>query len=96
MTMNSDYVSRMETQLKEWDDGVDALADESEQASPDARAAYHGRIMELRACRDAAQKSFREIRVANEAAGAQLQVAMQATWERMKETLDKVSAEFRK
>jgi len=69
MSINTEYVARMETQLKKWDADVDALAAEGEKAGAEARAAYHERIKDLRASRDAAQKTFQEIAAANESAG---------------------------
>jgi hypothetical protein len=96
MSINDEYVARMETQLRQWDDGVDALSNESEGASADARASYHGGIRELRACREVAQRTFQELRVASESVGAQLQVAMQSAWESMQAAFERVSSEFRK
>ena len=96
MTMKTEYVAKMEKQLKEWDAGMDALAAEGEKASADARAAYHQRIKELRASRDAANKTFQEIRVASESVGAQMQAGMQAAWETMQKALAKASSDLRK
>ena len=91
MSKNSDYVTTMEAQLKKWDADVDALATKGEKASGEARAAYYKQITELRASRDAAQKTFQEIRVATESVGAQMQASMEATWEAMQKALGKMS-----
>ena len=96
MSMNTEYVARMETQLKKWDADVDALAAQGEKASADARAAYHEQIKDLRASRDAAQKKFQEIRVASESAGEQMQAGMKAAWETMQKALEKASSDLRK
>jgi hypothetical protein len=96
MGTNAEYVARMETQLKKWDADVDALAAASEKASADARAAYHDQIKDLRVSRDAAQKTFQEIRTANESAGEQMQAGMKAAWETMQKALEKVSSDLRK
>jgi len=96
MSMNTEYVARMETQLKKWDADVDALAAEGEKASAAARSAYHERIKDLRASRAAAQKTFQEIRVASESAGAQMQAGMKTAWETMQKALEKVSLDLRK
>lgn len=96
MGMNAEYVAKMETQLKKWDADVDALAAEGEKASAAARAAYHEQIKNLRAGRDAAQKTFQEIRVASESAGAQMQAGMKTAWETMQKALEKVSTDLRK
>jgi len=96
MSINTEYVARMETQLKKWDADVDALAAEGEKAGAEARAAYHERIKDLRASRDAAQKTFQEIAAANESAGAQLQAVMKQAWETMQKNLEKVSLDLRK
>lgn len=91
MSKNSEYVARMETQLKKWDADVDALAAKGEKVSADGRSAYYARIKELRASRDAAQKTFQEIRAAGETARAQMQAGMEATWEAMQKALGKMS-----
>ena len=96
MTMNTEYVAMMETQLKKWDADVDALAAQSEKAGAEARAAYHEQIKDLRANRDAAQKTFLEISNANDSAGAQMQAAMKASWETMQKSLEKLSSDLRK
>jgi len=96
MSMNTEYVARMETQLKKWDADVDALAAESEKASAEARAAYQAGIKDLRTSRDAAQKTFQEMLVANESAGAQLQAGMKQAWDTMQKNLEKMSSDLRK
>ncbi len=96
MGMNAEYVARMETQLKKWDADVDALAAEGEKAGAKARAAYHQQIKKLRTSRDAAQKTFQEIRAASESAGEQMQAGMKAAWETMQKALEKVSSDLRK
>jgi uncharacterized protein YjbJ (UPF0337 family) len=96
MSMNTEYVAKMETQLKKWDADVDALAAEGEKANAAARAAYHEGIKNLRVSRDAAQKTFQEIRVASESAGAQMQAGMKTAWETMQKALEKVSSDLRK
>jgi uncharacterized coiled-coil DUF342 family protein len=96
MSMNSEYLARMETQLKKWDADVDALAAKGEKANAEARAAYHERIKDLRVSRDAAQRRFQEIRAATESAGAQMQTGMEVAWKTMQKTLEKLSADLRK
>ena len=96
MSMKTEYVAKMETQLKKWDADVDALAAEGEKASAAARAAYHEGIKNLRVSRDAAQKTFQEIRVASESAGTQMQAGMKTAWETMQKALEKVSSDLRK
>jgi hypothetical protein len=92
----NEYLARMETQLKKWDADLDALAAEGEKAGAAARAAYHVRIKDLRAKRDAAQKTFQEIRAASGAAGEQLQSGMKSAWETMQKALEKAAADLRK
>ena len=96
MGMNDEYVARMKTQLKKWDADVDALTARAEQASAEARAAYHVKIKELRANRDVAQKKFDEIRAASESAAAKMQAGMEAAWKTMQSALEKVSSDLRK
>ncbi|TAK83893.1 MAG: hypothetical protein EPO20_16260 [Betaproteobacteria bacterium] len=61
-----------------------------------ARAAYQQQIKDLRASRDAAQKTFQEILVASESAGEQMQRGMKTAWETMQKALEKVSSDLRK
>jgi predicted NBD/HSP70 family sugar kinase len=96
MSTNSEFVARMETQLKKWDADVDALAAKGEKVSADARAAYYARIKDLRTSRDAAQKTFQEIVVAGESARAQMQAGMEATWKAMQKALGKMSLDLAK
>lgn len=95
MGANADYVSKMKTQLKQWDAEVDALAAKGENASAEARSIYQEQIRELRASRDAAQKSFQEMRAAGEAAGAKMKVGMEEAWKAMKKGLDRASSNFK-
>lgn len=96
MGMNAEYVARMKTQLKKWDADVDALAAQGEKASAEGRAAYHERIQELRAGRDAMHKTFEEIRFAGESAGAQMHAGMEGALDKMQKALEKVSSDLRK
>ena len=96
MSKHSEFVTRMETQMKKWDADVDALAAKGEEANAKARAAYRKQIEHLRAGRDSAQKTFQEIRVASEAAGAKMQAGMEVAWQTMQKALEKVSADLRK
>ena len=95
MGKNADYVAKMETQLKQWDAEVDALAAQGEKAGAQARAGYLEQVKAMRANRDAAQKTLREMRAAGEAAGAQMQVGMEAAWKTMQKSLEKASTELR-
>jgi hypothetical protein len=92
MSIHSDYIARMATQLRKWDADVDALAAEGKKAGADARVAYDEQIKDLRASRDAAQRKFLEICQATESAGAQMQAAMQGAWETMQKTFEKPSS----
>ena len=96
MIKNSEYVARMEKQLKNWDKDLDALAAKGEKAGAEARVAYQEHIKDLRARRGEAQKSFQEMRLATEMAGAQMQAGMQVAWETMQKALEKVTADLRK
>jgi hypothetical protein len=96
MTVTSEYVAKMEQQMKKWDADVDALRSQGKTVAANARAAYFGRIKELNASRDAARKTFQEIRCASEAAGSQMQAGMEGAWETMQKALEKVSSELPK
>ena len=92
MGINSDYVAKMKTQLKQWDAELDALGARTEAASAEARAASLERIKDLRASRDAAQKSLHQMRAAGEAAGAHMKTAMEEAWKTIQKGLQKASS----
>ena len=96
MDKHSEYVTRMETQLKKWDADVDALVARGDKASAASRAEYHKQIEHLRSRRDAMHKSFQELRVASESAGAKMRAGVEVAWETMQKSLAKVSADLRK
>ena len=96
MIRNSEYVARMETQLKNWDADLDALAAKGEKASAEMRAAYQERISDLRASRGAVQATLQQMSAATATAGEQMQAGMQVAWETMQKALEKVSADLRK
>ena len=82
------------SQLKKWDADVDQLLTKSKKADGEVRTAYAKRLKELRLCRKAAQKSYEEVRVATGATADRMQAGMQASWETMKSTLEKVSSDL--
>jgi hypothetical protein len=92
MGANAEYVARMKEQLKNWDDELDALTARGEKASGEAREACREQMKALRAGREAAQKSFVQMRAAGEKAGAQMKHGMDSAWTAIKKGLDKVSA----
>lgn len=96
MSKKSVFVTRMETQLKNWNSDVDALAAEGEKVKGKARAAYGEQVKNLRACSDAAHKTFHEMRIASESAAEEMQAGMETAWESMQKTLKRVSTDLRK
>ena len=96
MTKNAQYLAVMETQMRQWDAEVEALAVGRKKASAVARGAYQEKMKELRATRNAAQKTFQQIRLASDATGAELHAHMQAAWDTMQKTLEKISADMNK
>ena len=96
MNKQSEYVTRMESQLKKWDAEVDALAVKGKEASAASHAAYEKQIEHLRSGREAMKKSFHEMQVATADAGAKMQANVEVAWETMQKALAKVSADLRK
>ena len=92
----NDYLATMEAQLKRWDADLEALAAEGQKASEGTRAAYHERLKELRASRDAARQAIREMRAAGAVASEQLQSGMKSACETMRTALEKAAVELRK
>ena len=95
MNVNTEYIARMESQLKQWDQDVAALVAEADKASARARAVYDGRMKDLRDSRDAAAKTLREIGAANEPATDGMRSGMEEAWTTMQRTLARVSSDFR-
>jgi hypothetical protein len=96
MNKQSEYVTRMETQLKQWDADVDALAAKGREASADSHSAYEKQIEHLRSGREAMKKSFHEMQVATAEAGAKMQAGVEVAWDTMQKSLAKVTADLRK
>jgi hypothetical protein len=94
MATNAEYLTGMQAHLKKWDADVGLLLAQSKKADGEIRTAYERRLKELRLCRKAVQKSFDEVRVATGAAGEKLQAGLQASWETMQATLEKVSSDL--
>ncbi len=95
MSMYADYVATMQTQLKNWDANVDALAAESRTASDQARTAYETNLLQLRESRAAAQKTFQQLSAASESASVQMQAGMEGAWATMQKALEKVSSDLK-
>lgn len=94
MGTNAEYLAGMQVQLKKWDADVDQLLTKSKKADGEVRTAYARRLKELRLCRKAAQKSYEDVRVATGATADRMQAGMQASWETMKSTLEKVTSDL--
>jgi len=93
MSKNSEYVTAMQAQMRQFDKDVDALGT---RVGASARSAYDLQVKQLRATRDAAQETFRLLQAANESADAKMHAGMQAAWDTMQAALKKVSADLGK
>lgn len=96
MSASSEYVTRMESLLKKWDADLDALRVQGKKLSTETRAAHFERIKQLRAGRDAAQKTLHQIRIAADSAEEQMHASMDVAWEAMQKALEKVSSDLRR
>ena len=88
MSKNSDYVTTMKAQMRQFDKDVDALG---AQAGSQARAAYTSQLKHLRESREAGQRTFLLLQVASESADARMHAGMQAAWHTMQASLKRVS-----
>jgi len=95
MSKNSEYISRMDAQLKKWDADVHELAAQGKTAGAEASAAFALHVKQLGSAREAAHKTFRQIRAASESASTQMQEGLEATLKAMQKSLDKVAADLR-
>ena len=93
MGKKSEYITKMETQLKNWDADVSALAAEGEKLKGKTRAAYSEQVKNLRASSTAAQKTFETIRSASESAAEQMQSGMDAAWHSMQTMLKRIRSQ---
>jgi|GEM_PF-2345516 len=96
MNQNSEFVTRMQAQLKKWDSDVAALSDEAKKVSAQTFAAYEEGLKNLKSSREAAQKNFQQICVATEAAGTSMLERMESAWTAMQDGLHQVSADLKK
>jgi hypothetical protein len=94
MDTNTEYLTGMRTQFKQWDEDVATLAAEGMKANGEARTAYERRLKELRLARKSAQKSFEALGAASGAAVAQTQAGLKAAWEAMQGSLEKVTRDL--
>jgi hypothetical protein len=94
MATNAEYLTGMQSHLRKWDAEVGLLLAQSKKADGEIRTAYERRLKELRLCRKAAQKSYDELRVATGATGDKMQAGLQAAWETMQATLERVSSDL--
>lgn len=96
MSRNSEYVTRMQTQMKQWDADVDALVAEGARASAEARAVYQSQVQGLRANRDSAKLAFQRLGVAGESLSGQMRDGMDAAWDTMQSALAKATSDLRR
>ena len=96
MNKQTDYVAKMESQMKKWDADVDALAAAGDKAAAASRATYQECVKGLRANRDAARKTLLEMQAASQDAGKKMQEKLNASWEAMQKSLEKASADLKK
>jgi hypothetical protein len=96
MSMQFEYFTNMESQLKQWDAEVDKLNAAGEKADAAARATYKEQVKAMRVNRDAAYKKLAEMRKATESVGKQMQAGLDATWESMKKGLETATASVKK
>ena len=91
MGANADYIARMKTQLKRWDEEVDALAARCERADAEVRDLALEQIKDLRARRDVTQKAYQQMRAAGESAGGYMKVELESAWVAMQKALGRLS-----
>jgi hypothetical protein len=93
MSMNSDFIARMQLQLKNWDREVAGLSAEADKLTDAARSACDERLKQLQLSREAAQKAFQQLRLASDAAAAKMHAGMESAWTTMQEALEKASSD---
>ena len=93
MSKNSEFVSAMQAQMRQFDKDVDALGT---GMGAKAHAAYDAQIRRLRESREAGQNTFLMLQAASESADARMHAGMQAAWHTMQASLKKVSADLGK
>jgi hypothetical protein len=93
MSKNTEYVSAMQAQMRQFDKDVDAV---SAAAGTQARAAYTAQLKRLRESREAGQRTFLLLQAASESADARMHAGMQGAWHTMQAALKKVSADLKK
>ena|SRR2546421_9054157 len=95
MSSNSEYVARIQAQLRKWDADVQDLAAQGKVAGAEASAALAAHMKQLGMTREAAHKSLRQIRAASESASKQMHDGLEASVKAMQKSLQKVAADLR-
>ena len=96
MGIQTEYFTKMESQLKKWDEDLDKLNAAGAKASAEATAVYKEQVKAMRVNRDAAYKQLSEMRKATESMGKQMQAGLDASWESMKKGMETATAGFKK
>jgi hypothetical protein len=96
MRTNSDFIARMQRQLKNWDAEVAGLSADADKFTDASRQAYDERLRQLRVSREAAQKVFQQIRLASDSAARQMHAGMENAWTTMQKALEAASEELSK
>jgi len=93
---HAEYFTQMQSRLAQWDEAVAQLRTQGRVIDPGARAAYFGRLTDLRSVRDAGHLALGAVRVANDDNGPLLRAYMDTAWHRMSSALARVDADLHK
>jgi hypothetical protein len=81
----------MQSRMKQWDADVGVLVARRKKDSAVARGVYYEYMKELRAGRNAAHKTLKELQLLSEATAPELHAHMQAAWEKMQKALHEIA-----
>jgi uncharacterized coiled-coil DUF342 family protein len=96
MTKREEYIEKLNTQLKKWDEEIDKLEGKAGEFGAEAKDKYREQMQALRAQRDVAMKKMQELGAASESAWQQMATGMNQAWEAMKTAMEKAAASFTK
>lgn len=95
MTLKEEYTQRLEARLKEWDDKLTALKQQSEQASSEVREKLDAQREHLIAMREETRTALSELASRGESAWDDIKTRTESSWDKMTTGLEKLVERIR-
>jgi len=89
----TEFLAVMESQMQQWDEDVRVFLGRRKASGAMARGVYYEHMKELRAGRNAANKTLQQLQLLSEATDVEVRARMRAVWERMQAKLHEIAPE---